>query len=205
MIPTAKYDAIILPEIIEEIDVYIEEFYAKSKIAAEEMVRVGLTASQVRLFEKIVSSTTRFSEIINHIKNQAGKDKTRRWMEVASLLLSQLDELEAKADSMRGRYLITDHFLGQLEGQGVDKTAIQGLKDTTLNKYIKQKELLSYFSRAIESELENKSLMRIIEETKMKPATALRIKMLLAKGWANQIVTHCLFKRALSNEIDQMD
>jgi len=205
MTVTAKSDAIIPPEIIEEIDAYIEEFYKKSKTAADEVVRAGLTPSQVRIFEKIVSSTTRFSEIINHIKNQAGKDKTKRWMQVAPILLSQLEELEAKADYMKRRYLISYHFIGQLEAQRMDKASINDLMETALNKYIKQEELLSYCERIIDSETENKSLMSIMEEAKMKPETALRIKMILAKGWARQIVTHYLFKRAISDEFDQLD
>jgi hypothetical protein len=90
-------DFTLRPEISKEIDIFLEEFYPKSKIAGEEMVRARLSRSQLRGLENIIASTTRFSEIINYIKNQTGKDKQKEWTQVASLLLDQLDKIAAKS------------------------------------------------------------------------------------------------------------
>lgn len=83
------------------IDVYLEDFYEKgrSKDAGEQMARVKLTMAQVRGFETLAASTPRFSEIINYIKNQAGKEPKAKgqWGQVAPGLLSQLEDLEKKA------------------------------------------------------------------------------------------------------------
>jgi hypothetical protein len=49
------------------------------------------------LFWPLVTSTRRFSESINYIKNQAGKDKREMWSAVAPRLLGQLESLENKA------------------------------------------------------------------------------------------------------------
>ncbi len=86
------------------IDEYLEELYAsnRTRVAGEEMSRVGLGMAQVRGLESIVKSTTRFSEIINFIKNQAGKEPRgkEKWMVVAPELLGQLEELEKVAGEM---------------------------------------------------------------------------------------------------------
>ncbi len=39
-------------------------------------------------------STRRFSEIINYIKRQTGKDKDVMWIQIAETLLDQLEKLE---------------------------------------------------------------------------------------------------------------
>jgi hypothetical protein len=82
---------------LKAIDVYLEDFYPQSRNAGKRMADAGLGTSQIRGLETIITSTTRFSEIINHIKNQAGKDKKKKWSGVASLLLEQLETLEAEA------------------------------------------------------------------------------------------------------------
>ncbi|MEW6296030.1 MAG: hypothetical protein AB1467_07150 [Candidatus Diapherotrites archaeon] len=58
--------------------------------------------SQIRNLETLVASTTRFSEIINFVKNQAGKESghEKKWRKVAPIILGQLDELEAKAHAL---------------------------------------------------------------------------------------------------------
>jgi archaellum component FlaC len=53
--------------------------------------------TQIRNLENLVMSTKRFSEIINFIKNQTGKDKNGQWPLIADTLLHQLEELEDKA------------------------------------------------------------------------------------------------------------
>ncbi len=205
MTDSGEHSFIIPPEIIEEIDVYLEGFYSKSKTAAEELVKASLTPTQVRALEKIVCSSTRFSEIINHIKNQAGKDKTKRWMQVASLLLGQLEELEAKAGSMKHRFLITHQLLRMIEGEGIDKLSINDLRKKSLNRYIKRQELFSLLERDIIEENDNQSLLQMIESTKMKTAIVLRIKMIFLRGWAMQVVTNYLYLKALSDDFYQVD
>ncbi len=84
------------PEILKEIDLYLEEIYPESKKAGIEMADLDLRKSQVRGLETLITSTHRFSEILNYIKNQAGKDKKNKWSRLAPLLLKQLDLLENK-------------------------------------------------------------------------------------------------------------
>jgi hypothetical protein len=48
--------------------------------------------------ENLIVSTSRFSEIINYIKNQAGKDtKKKSWAAIVEDMLHQLKDLETKA------------------------------------------------------------------------------------------------------------
>ena len=63
------------PVIMADIDLFLEDIYPESKNAGDKMAEAGLGNSQVRRFERVVVSTRRFSEIINYIKNQTGKDK----------------------------------------------------------------------------------------------------------------------------------
>ncbi len=91
---------ILEPQTLKAIDLYLEEFYPQSKNAGNEMARVDLGTSQIRGLETLVTSTTRFSEIINYIKNQAGKDRHNTWSQIAQLLLNQLEQLETKATQM---------------------------------------------------------------------------------------------------------
>lgn len=86
------------PEILQAIDQYLEEFYQRSIKAGEKMAEVDLKNAQIRGLEKVITSVSRFSEIINYIKNQAGKEKKeKKWSEISTLLLEQLDLLEARA------------------------------------------------------------------------------------------------------------
>ena len=81
-----------------EMDLFLEEIYGDSKSAGQGMADVNLGKSQVRGFESMLTSTSRFSEIINYIKNQAGKDTKGAWSSVAPGLLVQLERLENKAE-----------------------------------------------------------------------------------------------------------
>jgi hypothetical protein len=85
------------------IDKYLETLYESKKTlnAGQTMADVKLDNSQIRKLENLVMSTRRFSEIINHIKNQAGKDiKKKQWPQIADTLLNQLNELEQKAQEI---------------------------------------------------------------------------------------------------------
>ncbi|HLC14729.1 MAG TPA: hypothetical protein VJL89_00685 [Thermodesulfovibrionia bacterium] len=95
-------DFTLRPEISKEIDIFLEDFYPKSQNAGDEMSRARLSPSQLRGLENLIVSTTRFSEIKNYIKNQTGKDKKNQWIQVASLLLGQLDSIEDKARKISG-------------------------------------------------------------------------------------------------------
>jgi hypothetical protein len=82
------------------IDEYLEALYeSKATLnAGQTMANIKLDRSQIRKLENLVMSTRRFSEIINHIKNQAGKDiKKKKWPQIADTLLNQLGEIENKA------------------------------------------------------------------------------------------------------------
>lgn len=84
---------------LQEIDRFLEEYYEKgaTREAAAKMVKLKKT--QVRGLENLLVSATRFSEIINYIKNQAGKGR-EEWQSVAPELLKQLSEIESKAQEM---------------------------------------------------------------------------------------------------------
>lgn len=123
-------------ETLKEIDLFLEGFYPFAKQAGDRMSDVELGKTQVRGMETFIASASRFSQIINYIKNRAGKDRKKTWINIASGLLDQLDQLETKA-----------------------------------------KEL-----------------------GKNNPAVILDIKMKLARGWANQVVSQYLFADALKEE-----
>ena len=116
-------------ETLKAIDLCLEAFYEDSMKAGNEMASADLSRAQIRGLETLITSATRFSEILNYIKNQVGKDKKGKWQRIGSLLLDQLEALEKKANEM---------------GKDV-------------------------------------------------PGVILDIKLRLARGWARQVVTHCLF------------
>ncbi len=91
---------VLAPEILREIDLILEEHYPKSVNAGNNMAEVRLRNAQIRGLETLITSTSRFSEVINYIKNQAGKDKRGQWSRVAPELLVQLEFLEAEAGKL---------------------------------------------------------------------------------------------------------
>lgn len=86
-------------EMIKAIDHHLEELYESKvpQMVAQKMVDANLQTSQVRGLENLVMSTRRFSEIINYIKNQSGKDRKGQWTHFVDELLHQLEDLEIKA------------------------------------------------------------------------------------------------------------
>lgn len=84
-------------EDLQKIDLILESFYPKSKALASQMK--GLDTSQIRKLETLVASTRRFSEIINFIKNQAGKksDIGKEWSKIATQMIEHLEKFEEKA------------------------------------------------------------------------------------------------------------
>lgn len=90
--------------VYRDIDEYLEEIYDHSVALAVEIKASGLDAkSQLRGFETLINATTRFSEILNYIKNQAGKEsRDNKWRTVAPSMLEQLDRLEMKAKELAG-------------------------------------------------------------------------------------------------------
>lgn len=85
------------------IDEYLETLYESNATqnAGQTMATIKLDRSQIRKLENLVMSTRRFSEIINHIKNQTGKDiKKKKWPQIADTLLNQLAEIENKAQEI---------------------------------------------------------------------------------------------------------
>jgi len=84
------------------IDQSLEDVYAVSADAGKLMHRQELKMNQIRGLERITLSAQRFSEILNYIKSQAGKDKGQQWPMVAKTLLAQLDGLEKRAHEIAG-------------------------------------------------------------------------------------------------------
>ena len=87
-------------ELSNEINIFLEGFYGKSKEAAEQMVKCELDPTQARGLETLTATTTRFSEIINFVKKQTGKGTKNNWTTIGPLLISQLEELEKKAEEL---------------------------------------------------------------------------------------------------------
>jgi len=83
-----------------KIDLYLEKIYPDSKLAGDELAAKKLGKTQLRGLETVITSTSRFSEIINYIKNQAARDTDRKWIDVAPRLIRQLDALEAQAETL---------------------------------------------------------------------------------------------------------
>lgn len=123
-------------ETLKKVDLFLEDFYPFAKQAGDRMSEVNLGKTQVRGMETFIASASRFSQIINYIKNRAGKDRKKTWIIIARKLLDQLNQLETKA-----------------------------------------KEL-----------------------GKNNPAVIIDIKMKLARGWANQVVSQYLYTDALKEE-----
>jgi len=93
---------LLTPTILQQVDQFLESIYPKSIKAGQALADVRLKNTQIRGLENIVTSTSRFSEILNFIKNQAGKERKRQWAEVAPVLLEQLETLEQQAHQMSG-------------------------------------------------------------------------------------------------------
>lgn len=84
-------------KILKDIDLALEDYYIKAIEAGEAMAEHDFK-TQVRGLENLIVSTTRFSEVLNYIKNQFGKETNdRKWLTVGPVLLGQLEELETKA------------------------------------------------------------------------------------------------------------
>ena len=87
-------------ETLKQIDLYLEEFYPESVDAGNAMAIADLGNAQIRGLETLITSASRFSQIVNYIKNQIGKEKRGRWLQIGPLLLGQLEQLEKEADEM---------------------------------------------------------------------------------------------------------
>lgn len=89
-----------------KIDLYLEDIYGQAKQIGESLAKAKLKQAQMHGLETIVSSTTRFSEILNYIKNQAGKEKSGAeagpWRGYALTMLDQLKGIEDKAKELGG-------------------------------------------------------------------------------------------------------
>jgi len=92
-----SFAPIITPETLYKIDLILEDIYPESVTAGAKLNEVGLKNAQIRGLENIVTSSSRFSEILNFIKNQVGKERDTQWSAVAPVLLRQLEELEKQA------------------------------------------------------------------------------------------------------------
>jgi len=89
-------------DIQSSIDQKLEDIYKDASDAGKLMHQQNLKRSQIRGLETVALSSRRFSEILNYIKNQAGKDKGQQWPTVARTLLHQLGDLEKRAHEIAG-------------------------------------------------------------------------------------------------------
>ena len=95
-------DAVVLPQALrQQIDLFLEALYegGHTRKAGQQMVDSNMKSSQVRGLENLIVATTRFSEIINYIKNQVGKNRPE-WEQAGPLLLNQLHQLEQEAERL---------------------------------------------------------------------------------------------------------
>jgi hypothetical protein len=93
------------PVYLNKVNLALEDLVSKSAVAGKLLSdNFKDTKTQIRGLERIIVSTTRFSEIQNYIKNQAGRDtkKSEPWRKVADALLKQLDGIETKAAEIAG-------------------------------------------------------------------------------------------------------
>ncbi|WP_435550721.1 hypothetical protein [Desulfobacterium sp. N47] len=199
------------PEILQQIDMFLENFYQQSVAAGNEMARVELSPSQVRSLETLITSTTRFSEVINYIKNQIGKDRQNKWSQVGSFLLGQLDQIEAKVESMKNLFRITGRSLTDLEIEGISETIISKIKNMALLPFADEKRFRDILEKLIGYELKalnkndeekkydesEKTRQTILKYARIETATILTIKMILVRKWCKQVVAHYCYKRAL--------
>ncbi len=92
------------PEMTRKIDLFLEEIYEDSVSMGKKMT--GLQTSQIRGLENVVISASRFSEIVNFVKNQAGKSSAKTdkitWLDFAAEMLRQLEVLQKKAHDIGG-------------------------------------------------------------------------------------------------------
>jgi len=96
---------------LKSIDLFLEDYYPKASEAGDRIAACKMDKTQVRGLENLIVSVTRFSEVINYIKNQVGKEREKNtWKEVGPILLSQLKDLESQANEIAG-----DHPLERLE------------------------------------------------------------------------------------------
>ncbi len=87
-------------DMYKQIDRHLESIYENSVALAGKISQAGLDSkSQMRGFETLVNSTSRFSEIKNFIKNQAGKEgrQSSGWRQIAADMLTHLDAIESEA------------------------------------------------------------------------------------------------------------
>ena len=96
-------------ETLDAIDYYLEELFESKKTEnlGNRMKGVGLKQTQIRGLETLIVSTTRFSEIINYVKNQTGKDFARKpdkqtWAQFGSIILDHLNEIQVRAQEIVG-------------------------------------------------------------------------------------------------------
>ncbi len=91
-------------EMWKNVDLFLEDFYPQGCETGKELHHAKMGMTQIRGLESLIFSTRRFSEVINYIKNQAGKEskKDPKWKQVAGTLLNQLAILEAKASELGG-------------------------------------------------------------------------------------------------------
>jgi delta 1-pyrroline-5-carboxylate dehydrogenase len=179
-------------ETLKKIDVYLEKLYEKNYTTGKEnnlgklMAETGLGSSQVRGLEQLTFSSTRFSQVINYIKNQAGKEKKEKsqWTKIAPKLINQLGELEQEA------YIIVNKDPAiDLLSQAIDHVNHQAEADKS-----NQEKWSKIAPRLIKRLKEAISLSNDKESS--DAATVLEIKMRLARGLMKMIVANYYYSQS---------
>jgi len=176
---------------LKKIDVYLEKLYEKNYAAGKEnnlgklMAETGLGSTQIRGLEQLIFSATRFSQVINYIKNQAGKEKKEKsqWTKIAPKLINQLSELEQEAYRIVQNYPAINLF-----SQAIDSVNQQVEADQTNEKWSKMAPRLTKQLKEAISLLNDKE--------SCDPATVIEIKMRLARGLIKMIVANYYYSQS---------
>ncbi|MCP4351102.1 MAG: hypothetical protein GY795_37025 [Desulfobacterales bacterium] len=190
------------PEIMNAIDLYLEKFYPESKKAGNKLAEANLSPSQIRGLEKIIVSASRFSEIINYIKYQAGKDKKRQWSAVAPGLLNLLDQLENDAPGLGTGCTLDEQSLNVLRSEDIPSVILDRLEKLKDKKIITEEKFFRFMEKFVGKYHFDKYktiISKFIQIEYPDIETIFEIKMRLARGWGRQVVAHFFYKKSHHN------
>lgn len=118
------------------------------------MFSAGLGKAQIRGLETLVTSVSRFSEIVNYIKNQVGKDKKGKWLQVGSRLLEQLELMETRAAQMGASFKLTGQSLHKIKGEDIPENILEKLEDLENEEYVSDSKFVSALETIVGNDLD---------------------------------------------------
>ena len=125
-----------IPKVRHAIYNYLDEHLEQHERIGELLARVHMNTSQVRNLQQIVYTATRFTTIINYVKNQIGKgQRDKQWATVVNnndrvgdLVLQQLDQLRHEGERIAQEYDESPYAVAlQLARGWVEQVATQFL------------------------------------------------------------------------------